>query len=77
MFNGFTYIQQSVKQYGNSQFMKESLLKKVWGNVAKGWNVHYEQFPILPESFQKSYGTDTCVCGKGLNITGITLFHVQ
>ena len=43
--------------------MKTILLKKVDKIVEKGEIARFEQFPLLPQSFQKSSTADASKCG--------------
>ena len=47
-------LKASHRQYGKSPYMKVELLKRVENIVAKGEIAHHQQFPILPDFFQKS-----------------------
>ena len=45
VFNPFQYT---------PNLQQSSLIKKIENSVTKDKSAHYEQFPILPECFQKS-----------------------
>ena len=42
------------------------LVKRIENIKAKGEIAHHEQFPQLPQYFQKSSAAEASICGKGL-----------